>query len=237
MINRTLIASVALLAAGLSQAAYSQTLSSGTGWSGLYYGINAGYNYNTLTVNDRDYFNGFGDNSTHSNGAVLGGQVGYNWQTGALVYGVEADIDGLTTSKVDNNGENDNDPSPYGQIVSKLNALGTIRGRIGIAADPALLYLTGGVAMAHVSDAYSDFDNNDENEAHWSTKGGVRVGVIGGAGVEWHAGSRQTWKVEGLLYNLGEKTVSQIIQEDGPELFRQSFSNSGVMMRVGLNFR
>jgi outer membrane immunogenic protein len=231
MINRTLIASVALLAAGLSQAAHSQTLSSGTGWSGLYYGINAGYSYNTLTVNDRDYFDGLGDNSTRSNGAVLGGQVGYNWQTGALVYGVEADVDGLTNSKTDNN--DDSRGYDYAQITSKLNALATVRGRIGIAADPALLYLTGGVAMAHASDSYADV----EDDEYWISKGGVRVGFIGGAGVEWHASSRQTWKVEGLFYTLGEKTVGKTIQEDEPELFRQSFTNSGVMMRVGLNFR
>jgi outer membrane immunogenic protein len=234
MINRTLIAAVALATAGLSQAA-DVPLSPGYGWSGLYYGVNAGYDYNTLTVTDRDYFDGLGDNSTRSNGGMLGGQVGYNWQQRALVYGVEADLDGLTNSKTDNNDtRNEEGSQAYAQIVSKLEALGSVRGRIGIAADPAWLYLTGGIAVAHVNDAYNDIVDSE----YWPSKGGVRFGFIGGVGVEWHASSRQTWKVEGLMYNLAENTSSETLEYgEGSYTYRQSFSNSGFMMRVGLNFR
>ena len=44
-------------------------------WQGLYGGVNVGYGW-----------------SGDANGAVGGGQLGYNWQRNQFVYGLEADI-------------------------------------------------------------------------------------------------------------------------------------------------
>ena len=77
-------------------------------WAGGYIGINAGY---TATSRDRLNFSGT-DTGIDGLGTILGlgllpsqvalqpdgiiggGQIGYNWQAGTIVYGIEADIQG-----------------------------------------------------------------------------------------------------------------------------------------------
>ena len=59
-------------------------------WSGFYIGANGGYG------NSRNSWSipGFGsEGAFDANGAVAGGQIGYRWQTGAMVFGLEAQYD------------------------------------------------------------------------------------------------------------------------------------------------
>src|SRR3981081_796237 len=63
-------------------------------WSGFYGGLHAGGTWGREPVADR-----LGDNTVpgdtwnfRANGFVGGGQLGYNWQTGALVFGFESDL-------------------------------------------------------------------------------------------------------------------------------------------------
>ena len=58
-------------------------------WSGLYIGVHAGYGWSDL-----DWTGGGTTVGDSGEGWVGGGQIGYNWQRGALVFGVEADISG-----------------------------------------------------------------------------------------------------------------------------------------------
>jgi len=93
-------------------------------WSGLYVGAHLGYAF----VQGEAKVSGFGTSvgvKAEDSDAVGGLQVGYNWQRGQYVFGVEADID----------------------VISDLN-LGTIRGRIGFAPDNLLIYATAGLAFA-----------------------------------------------------------------------------------------
>jgi outer membrane immunogenic protein len=102
-----------------------------------------------------------------------GGQVGYNYQLGSIVLGVEADIDYLETKKQSTTGlffygdpagpatggavGGANDPySGYYQVYSNRNNnnyLGTARLRAGYAMDRALLFVTGGLAFGGGSGA------------------------------------------------------------------------------------
>jgi outer membrane immunogenic protein len=97
-------------------------------WGGFYIGAMGGYGAEDA---------GFGS----MKGGFGGGTLGYNWQTGQLVLGVEADaawsdinstvgFPGLFTAS------------------AKIQDLGTVRGRIGYAFDPFLVYATGGYAWA-----------------------------------------------------------------------------------------
>src|ERR1700742_1188697 len=69
-------------------------------WSGFYIGINGGW----AQTNDRrsdPVFGLFGD--YNPDGGAVGGQVGYRWQTGAFVFGLEAqgnwaDLSGSTNN-------------------------------------------------------------------------------------------------------------------------------------------
>ena len=69
-------------------------------WTGFYIGVNGGYGWNNDTgsstcVNPTGGSSGcdFGvGNVVKPGGGLFGGQIGYNWQTGPVVLGVETDI-------------------------------------------------------------------------------------------------------------------------------------------------
>src|SRR5215207_2796824 len=87
-------------------------------WGGWYAGLNLGA--------------GFGDVS----GVVFGGQLGYNWQFGQWVFGVETDIQ--------YSGQDDSFFVGATSVRNELDWFGTLRGRIGWAGwDRWLPYFTG----------------------------------------------------------------------------------------------
>src|SRR3569832_2562043 len=60
-------------------------------WSGFYVGINGGYGVGRSNWSDPatdPTQRGF-----NLSGGVVGGQLGYNWQTGPFVLGLESDLD------------------------------------------------------------------------------------------------------------------------------------------------
>ena len=80
---------------------------------------------------------------------MAGAQAGYNWQRGSLVYGVETDISGtglkteMNTTLPRNVGTV---PNPTANTVSSIDWYGTVRGRLGWANGPVMLYGTAGLA-------------------------------------------------------------------------------------------
>ena len=58
-------------------------------WTGFYIGLNGGGAFGTSTYN----FGGLGSTSFNTSGGLAGGTIGFNYQTGALVWGVEGDGD------------------------------------------------------------------------------------------------------------------------------------------------
>src|SRR5262245_36164294 len=157
-------------------------------WTGFYIGVHAGASWSD---NDVDYLvtdpaGGLaftGRNFAFCNGAVPvlvgntfdtnggcndsntsflgGGQIGYNWQSGAWVFGVEADGSWRELTKDLFGVFGDNLPRPdlpFGSVAgdtvfmrSEQNALGTFRGRLGWAPGQWLLYVTGGLAVGDVT--------------------------------------------------------------------------------------
>jgi outer membrane immunogenic protein len=125
---RTLTAAVALLAsAGIASAAdlYTGGSKDGAGtavnWTGIYAGINGGYFWQDAGISDN---------------GIIGGQIGVNIQRGNIVFGVETDLDAVTTA---------------GDVY-----IGTVRGRLGVAADHWLFYGTGGYAYAGAGAEFAD---------------------------------------------------------------------------------
>lgn len=99
-------------------------------WTGFYIGAMGGY--------AKENSSGVGALS----GGFAGGTVGYNWQTGNLVLGVEADgawADVGTTLGVPG----------LASVDYTIRSMGTVRGRIGYAFDQVLLYGTGGYAWSN----------------------------------------------------------------------------------------
>jgi outer membrane immunogenic protein len=108
-------------------------------WSGFYIGINGGW----ARSNDRrtDPTGAlFGDNDV--DGGTFGGQVGYRWQAGGWVFGLEAQ-----GNWADVNGTSTNLLAPAGTIRSRMDAFGLFTGQVGYSWNNVLLYAKGGAAV------------------------------------------------------------------------------------------
>jgi outer membrane immunogenic protein len=96
-----------------------------------------------------------------------GVQIGYNWQVGTWVFGLEADASlanikdsasgGFVVDTSDTVGGGGDDVVITGlaTLSQKIDAFGTFRGRFGFAANTLLIYATGGLAWAHVDTTLS----------------------------------------------------------------------------------
>ena len=206
-------------------------------WSGLFVGIQGGYGWGSSTQTDRGFVLpapstptptpppvSIDDGKYRANGGFVGGAVGLNWQTDALVYGVEADyawsdfkgssaLCGLVSG------------NPH-RCGTKLESFGTIRGRLGYAFGPSgnwLLYGTGGVAAGelHGWDALRA-SSGSKFQAGWAAGAGLEVAIT----PNWTA------KVEYLHMDLGREKVFHIVP-GVPE--RVGFRTD--MLRVGVNYK
>jgi outer membrane immunogenic protein len=123
-------------------------------WSGFYVGINGGGGWADNTAPGFDM---------KTSGGVFGGQMGYNWQFGSFVVGVEADIDGADVSKT------------VGGGTLKTEELGSVRARAGYVFLPNLLaYGTAGYAYGRTSIAGVDL-----GDTGWAAGAGLEYKVWG----------------------------------------------------------
>ncbi|WP_112664147.1 outer membrane protein [Microvirga flavescens] len=188
-------------------------------WTGFYLGVNAGYGWNSN--NDSVFVPGIGFVSNDSNGGFVGGaQIGYNYQIGQFVVGVETDI-----QYADLGGDNNlplfaNNVIGFRNNNGSDNYFGTVRARAGVAFDRALIYVTGGFA-------YGDVAGNSFSS---SSNGGWTVG----GGVEYAFTNNLTAKIEGLYVNLDRGNNSLLVNNIA--LGNSSNTEFGVV-RAGLNYK
>jgi outer membrane immunogenic protein len=127
-----------------------------TNWSGFYAGAMGGYGWS----ND--------SGGASFKGGLGGGTVGYNWQAGQVVFGVEADAAGSSLkASATSQGVTVND---------KIQAIGSATGRLGFAASSALFYAKGGYAWANNSvNALAGGLSFTDSKLHsgWTIGGGV----------------------------------------------------------------
>lgn len=150
-------------------------------WTGPYAGANGGFGWSN------------GGAGLDATGGFGGGQIGYNVQTGNLVFGVEGDISGGGISRSINTTVGG---LPFTSAFD-VDGLASLRARAGIAAKSWLFYGTVGAGFAHdatsgTTTAGIPFSNNE-----WLS------GWTAGAGVEWQLGSNWSTKLEYLHYGLG----------------------------------
>lgn len=125
-------------------------------WTGAYIGLHASFGVGDTEGHINDLPPGLDLSSDYEmNGALYGGQIGYNWQNGNFVFGVNASISGSEIDGAQNTCE-------FVLIVTAdcerdVEWLATLTGRLGIAAGRSLFYVHGGVAWADVE---TDIDIN-----------------------------------------------------------------------------
>jgi outer membrane immunogenic protein len=181
----------------------------GVNWSGLYVGVNGGYGWNGDT-------NG---NLVDPSGGFGGGQIGYNFQRGNIVFGLEADFQGADIQDSANLGKD-------GTINSKMDWFGTVRGRLGYAFDRALIYATGGFAYGDVTTSGTFFLPGPLSISETQT------GWVVGAGLEYKV--LPNWSVKGEYQYIDLDASS--LSGAGPLAVSNSNSTEVHTFRVGLNY-
>ena len=192
-----LSATAPALAADLAARPYTKApamIASVYDWSGFYIGINGGGGSSHATWD----FVGVGREGSHdATGGTVGGQIGYRWQSGQWVFGVEgqgnwADFSGDNTSALFAT-----------RNRTKIDAFGLITGQVGYAWNNVLIYVKGGAAV--VSDKY---EISSTAGALLASTSDTRWGGTVGAGLEY--GFAPNWSV-GVEYNhifLSDKDVT-----------------------------
>ena len=106
-------------------------------WSGFYVGGNIGGAWANRDV--LDPFLGVNFNNGNSNGVFIGGgQLGYNWQVGYAVLGIEADFDGAANNN--NTGTVFLPAVGPVQVTSNNRWITTLAARFGVTNGPWLFY-------------------------------------------------------------------------------------------------
>ncbi len=191
-------------------------------WAGFYVGINGGYGFSN-NGDSISYYNGADQSGrAQPQGGFGGGQVGYNFQSGSFVYGVEADFQGGDIS------DSVTGTTANGAAFTsreRIDWFGTARARLGFAFDRALIYGTGGFAYGNVNQHAlyntASFDNS-------STQTGYAVG----GGIEYKISPAWSLKAEYQYIDLGSEKLNDTLGNATSEL-DTSFHTA----RVGLNYR
>ncbi len=199
-------------------------------WTGFYAGVNVGYSWGRdpydivgATTTRTRVFRGFGTagetllsdvaaagpgfaaaGTADIDGFVGGGQIGYNLQSGSMVWGLETDIQ--WTGQKGSTQFCLTAGCPLGSFVANadyhLRWFGTLRARAGILIDPrVLLYVTGGLAYGEIQADYSaGILGLPLGTASTSS---VKAGWTIGGGIEGALGGNWTAKAEYLYMDLG----------------------------------
>jgi outer membrane immunogenic protein len=139
-------------------------------WTGLYVGVHVGGGWSDLGAG------GILGSANNGSGVVAGGQVGYNYQIGQYVIGLEADFAGTS---IKNNF--------FGFASLDWNSVTTLTPRFGYAFDNWLLYGKAGGAWADVSVSALGFGG---------LGGGTASGWVVGVGAEYAFRNNWSAKVE-----------------------------------------
>jgi outer membrane immunogenic protein len=212
------------VAADLPTKAPAMVVPPAVSWAGFYIGVHAGVNWQQAH-NVGSYASNDGVDRTTSTGFIGGGQIGYNWQSGNFVFGLEVDGSwlsnkGTTTSFLD-----------FAEAENKVRWLATVRPRFGLAVGNTMAYATAGVAFGGVKNRV-EFDTFSPTPFSSVSESKTRVGWAVGGGIE-HMWSRNwTIALEGLFIDLGRKTVNHNLEGKTTR-----FDNQIVVGRAKLNYK
>ena len=221
-------------------------------WTGFYAGVNAGYVWGdtevVLSAPSPDFFGalevaGFGRNSNE--GSFTGGaQIGYNYQIGAAVVGLEADINYLNL--------NDHYEAIEAEAFAgttfrdtlraghKVQWFGTLRARLGFTpAERLLVYATGGLAYGSVK-SHTSFASDIGGTTLVSFNGSnsdTRWGWAIGAGTEYAFTNNLSAKVEYLYVDLDSKHYAATSPEFPGVAYSVKDETKFHVVRAGLNYR
>lgn len=176
-------------------------------WSGFYIGVNGGGAFGRSSWDSTGGFD--------TSGGLVGGTVGYNYQIGRAVLGIEGDIDWA-----DINGTTTN--LCAAGCKTSDSWLSTVRGRLGYAADRVMPFVTAGGAFGDIRASSPGLAGGSTANAGWTVGGGIEFAVVG----NWTA------KAEYLYVDLGKLSCGLGC---GAAIDNVSFTTN--IVRGGINYR
>jgi opacity protein-like surface antigen len=220
-------------------------------WTGLYFGVNAGYGWaqgSTDTFFTGSFIGGTTtvlglgatelsgtrlNGSGNPSGAIAGGQIGFNWQAGMIVFGGEMD------------GQWSGQQASFTVVCTsgctaaetiKLRSLATGRARLGLAFDWIMPYVTAGGALVNVSDDLTVTAGG--LTGGFQSLSGSTLGWTVGAGVEVALWSNWSARLEYLHISVGDLSATTPIPNAlGLGTASENTSYRDNIVRIGLNYR
>jgi len=204
-------------------------------WTGFYIGANVGVGVSrapsAVDVPSINLGDSIPSSVVGTAGAVGGGQLGYNWQSGNIVLGLETDIQGASLQTNRTCTFECNAPDSAVTYNQHLDWFGTVRGRVGWATGAVLGYVTGGLAYGGVKT-----DNvvsiGDIARFSWDQ---TRTGWTIGSGVEASLDGNWTGKIEYLYIDLGSQNGTVFVAGQGN--VTSSLDIREHIFRAGVNYR
>jgi opacity protein-like surface antigen len=193
-------------------------------WTGFYVGGNIGGGVATSRFDDLSNF--FGTNPTPTSGFFTGGgQIGYNYQFGSGLVGVEADVNGNSHFNGAILGSGNSEALT---VRSNIDVSGTIRARAGLVVGNTLVYATGGTAWADVEQqsgtSFCNFNGtcvldlgsfpSGAPTGRTANFSGTKWGGVVGAGVEYALSPN--WTVGGeFLHTIYADSAAPLLDPNG----------------------
>ena len=162
-------------------------------------------------------------------GGLVGGTLGYNWQIRNLVLGVEGDI---SWAGLDAKSKTRLLPSQLTYMQSNIDAIATLRGRVGYAAGSNLFYLTGGAAFLDTQHKAIDLAAAC-NVLYSPCSESWQTGFVAGAGYEAMLTGNLSFKIEYLYIGTPTETLAQ----SADTTVAEGFADNVQVARVGLNYK
>ncbi len=215
-------------------------------WAGFYIGANAGVDWaqrNQGQYNYWDGWDGYGGslngNNLNSQGGLIGGQFGFNWQGGPWVYGIEVDLDYITMNGRGNS---------YGYVGGYVDGIGLnekqdggfggdVTGRLGYTWGSTLLYVKGGFAFLNANHNMNETiywggggstSYNGNNNDNWVT------GYTVGGGIEWKVSPSWSVKAEYLYYDFSNNNNNCC--GDGWNYWHNNNDLTASAVKIGFNY-
>jgi outer membrane immunogenic protein len=219
-------------------------------WTGWYVGGNVGGHWGTDKITTTtDTGGGFGPagaaaidaaspTSLHPDGVIGGVQAGYNWQVNSYLLGLEADADWLGgTASRTLTGIPVIATGDFMTNSAEATFLATVRPRLGVIFDHALLYVTGGLAIGTVKTTGS-FGHFGGTVVISSSNTTTRTGWTIGGGLEYALTQNWSAKVEYLYVDLGSfDTLLPSSPAGAPDSTTVHNKYTDNVARVGLNYQ
>jgi outer membrane immunogenic protein len=212
-------------------------------WTGFYIGGHVGWGWartkNKILEADNNFFPQNHVLRNDVDGFLGGGQIGFNYQTGQFVFGVE--VDGTWSDIGGRNG------TPAVLLANRLSdnegsvhAIVLATGRLGLAYGNALFYVKGGGAWARFDNV--NFSRNTANNTILQVTSGNenRSGWTIGGGLEYAFSGNWSVKGEYNFVDFGNERVTRtgLNYGTGEHVTRFREHDTTVqMVKFGINYR